>query len=122
MQKKILLIEDDDLIRDLYKTELETAGYSIDGYATGKEVLDALGKNSYDLVLLDIMLMDTNGLIVLKAIKANDATKDIRVIMLTNLGQDKIIKSAFELGAEGYLMKLHMTPEDLVKEVKNALQ
>jgi len=122
MQKKILLIEDDDLIRDLYKTELETAGYSIDGYATGKEGLDALGKNSYDLVLLDIMLMDTNGLIVLKAIKANDATKDIRVIMLTNLGQDKIIKSAFELGAEGYLMKLHMTPEDLVKEVKNALQ
>lgn len=122
MQKKILLIEDDDLIRNLYQSELGAAGYSIDGYATGKEGLDALGKNSYDLVLLDIMLPDINGLIILKTIKANDATKNIRVIMLTNLGQDTIIKSAFKLGAEGYLVKLSLTPDAFVKEVKNALQ
>lgn len=122
MQKKILLIEDDDLIRNLYQSELKAAGYSIDGYATGKEGLEALEKNRYNLVLLDILLPDINGLTILKTIKTNDATKNIRVIMLTNLSQDEIIKSAFTLGAESYLMKLSLTPEEIVKEVKNALQ
>jgi two-component system, OmpR family, response regulator ResD len=118
---KILLIEDEDYIRDLYKRQLDNAGLSTDAFATGQEGLAAITKNHYDLLLLDIMLPDTNGLQILKEVKQNPATKTTTVVLLTNLGQDVIIKEGFELGAEGYLIKASLTPNQVVQEVKNAL-
>src|SRR3990167_11424579 len=103
---KIVLIEDDDLIRELYKDELTAAGFNLDAFPTGREGLEAISKNRYDLLLLDIMLPDTNGLEVLKKIKLNPKTKGLPVVLLTNLGQDSIIKEGFKLGAEDYLIKL----------------
>ncbi len=74
-----------------------------------------------ELVLLDIMLPDTNGIDILKKIKTNLLTKDIGVVMLTNLGQDSIQKEAQALGAKGYLIKLSFTPDQIVQEVKKFL-
>lgn len=120
-QFKILLIEDEDYIRDLYKRQLDNAGLLTDAFATGQEGLAAVTKSHYDLILLDIMLPDTNGLQILKEVKQNPATKQTTVVLLTNLGQDVIIKEGFELGAEGYLIKASLTPNQVVQEVKNAL-
>lgn len=120
-QPKILLIEDEDYIRDLYKRQLDQAGLVTDAFATGQEGLSAVAANHYDLILLDIMLPDTNGLQILKEVKQNPSTKATTVVLLTNLGQDVIIKEGFELGAEGYLIKASLTPNQVVQEVKNAL-
>lgn len=121
MVKKILLVEDDDLIGELYKNELTQAGLPTDLCLTGKQAITALAQGGYDLILLDIMLPDTNGLELLKIIKENLATKNIPVMMITNLGQDSVIKQAFDLGAAGYLIKLAYTPDQIVAEVKNVL-
>jgi len=120
---KLLLIEDEDFIRDLYKRQLELAGIPTDAFGMGNDGLNAAHQNptAYDLVLLDIMLPDTNGLQILKDLKQNTATKSIPVILLTNLSQDMLIKEGFELGAEGYLVKAAYTPAQIVQEVKNIL-
>lgn len=120
---KLLLIEDEDFIRDLYKRQLELAGMPTDAFGLGNDGLNAAHQTptAYDLVLLDIMLPDTNGLQILKDLKQNNATKQIPVILLTNLSQDMLIKEGFELGAEGYLVKAAYTPAQIVQEVKNIL-
>jgi CheY-like chemotaxis protein len=120
---KLLLIEDEDFIRDLYKRQLELAGIPTDAFGMGNDGLNAAHQNptAYDLVLLDIMLPDTNGLQILKDLKQNTPTKSIPVILLTNLSQDMLIKEGFELGAEGYLVKAAYTPAQIVQEVKNIL-
>ena len=119
--KKILLIEDDDLIRELYADQLKMAGLQVFGYASGKTGLEAFKEQKYDLVLLDIMLPDTNGLEILRQMKQNSDLKSIPVVLLTNLGQDSIIKEGFKLGADGYLVKLAYNPEQIVKEVQSIL-
>ena len=121
MTKKILLIEDEDLIRDLYKRQLEQGGITTDAVANGTEGLKALQENNYDLVLLDIMLPDKNGLEVLITMKQDKLTKEIPVVMLTNLGQDSVIKEAFKLGAISYLLKASFTPDQMVQEVQKIL-
>jgi len=121
-QKNILLIEDDELIREMYQSELEAAGFKTSAFGTGKEGLAAAQGNHFDLLLLDIMLPDTNGLDILKTLKSQEATKYIKVVLLTNLGQDSIIKEGFQLGAEGYLIKVSYNPDQIVAEVKNFLK
>ncbi len=120
---RIILVEDEDSIRDLYKRQLDLAGFATDAFANGKGGLDALAQpqNKYLIALLDIMLPDINGLQILKEIKQNPAIKNMPVILLTNLGQDVIIKEGFELGAEGYLIKASYTPDQIVQELKNFL-
>lgn len=122
MDKKILLIEDDESISFLYKRQLDAAGLLTDALLTGNEGLAAASKNKYDLILLDIMLPDINGLDILKKLKENEVTKKIPVIFLTNLGQEAIIKEGFKLGADGYLIKASFTPDQMVEEVKTLIQ
>lgn len=118
---KVLLVEDEEFIRDIFKRQLDLSGLPTESFATGQEGLSAALKNQYTIILLDIMLPDMNGLEILKAIKENPQTKTTPVVMLTNLGQDAIIKQGFELGADGYLIKAAYTPDQIVQEVKNIL-
>ncbi len=121
-QKKILLIEDDESISFIYKRQLDLANFPTDTFSNAADGLKASAQAHYDLVLLDIMLPDMNGLDILKKLKENEKTKNIPVIFLTNLGQDSIIKEGFKLGAIGYLIKASYTPDQMVNEVKNILQ
>ena len=121
MAYRVLLVEDEDFIRDLYKRQFEKAGFIIESFGNGKDGLAAAIKNKYDLLLLDIMLPDMNGIEILRQVKQNPATKAIPVVMLTNLGQDEIIKEGFQLGAEGYLIKASFTPDQIVQEATNIL-
>lgn len=118
---KILLVEDEDFIRQLYKRQFEKAGYVIEDFANGKDGVAAGLKNQYDLILLDIMLPDVNGIDILKQIKENQTVGKTPVVMLTNLGQDDVIKEGFKFGATGYLIKAAYTPDQVVQEVTNIL-
>lgn len=119
---KVLLVEDEEFIRDLFKRQLDLSGFATDAFGTGNDGLAALGKNAYDLVLLDIMLPDINGLQILQNIRSKPESKNVAVVLLTNLGQDAVIKQGFELGADGYLVKAAYTPDQIVQEVKNIMQ
>lgn len=119
--KKILLVEDEDFIRELYVRQLEKAGFLVKSAPDGKTGLDMLKNEAFDLLLLDIMLPGINGLQLLREFKTNNPTSPMITILLTNLGQEAVIKEGFELGAQAYLIKASYTPDQVVNEVKNAL-
>ena len=118
MNKKILLIEDEDFIRQLYKDQIDSAGFDTDAFETGGEGLNAFRKNQYDLVVLDIILPDFNGLNILKEMKKDNFKKNTPVLILSNADQDIIIKQGLELGAEDYMQKVQSTPDMIVDKIK----
>ena len=121
MNKKILLIEDEFYILDLYRMILERAGFEVFLAENGEKGLK-LAQNLPNLILLDIMLPKMNGIILLKKLKEADLTKNIPVMILTNLGQEEIIKTAFDSGASGYFLKVRLNPEELVKKINLFLE
>lgn len=119
---KVLLIEDEDHIREIYKSELDLSGFQTDDFATAKEGLKAFKDNSYDAVLLDIILPDMNGLDVLKEMRRDSQKKDIPILLLTTLHQDIIIRKGLKLGATAYLQKDLITPDKLVDKIREILK
>lgn len=117
MKKKILLVEDDLFIRDLYERTLSLSGFETILAIDGEEGIAKARSKKPDLILLDIMMPKKNGIDVLKDLKADSSTKDIPVFLLTNLGQESILKEAFSLGARGYLLKARMLPRDVVAHI-----
>ncbi len=118
---RILVIEDEEYIRDLYKRQLALAGFTTDTASNGEEAAQVLTKNTYDLILLDIMMPGIDGLSLLEKIKKDEKTKDTKVVILTNLGQQDIIKEAFGLGTLDYIIKIKNTPDQIVEKVKGYL-
>jgi two-component system response regulator ResD len=121
MSKNVLIVEDEADIRTLYAEVLRDAGYTVIEAADGSTGLQKAFEENWDILLLDIILPGSDGVNVLKKIKANDALKSKPVILLTNLGVDHVIHDCFELGASGYLIKSEITPDKIVEEVTNYL-
>ncbi len=119
--KKILLVEDDLFIRDLYIRVLSQSGYGMSVAVNGEEGLQ-LALNKPDLILLDIMLPKVNGVEVLERLKEDKRTKDIPVVLVSNLGQRSIVKQALEIGARGYILKMSMTPYEIRDTVEKFLK
>ena len=119
--KKILLVEDEDSIRELYIRQLTKDGFLVTAAPAGENGLEELKKNQFDILLLDIMLPGMNGLQMLREFRAISPNSTMKVVMSTNLGQDTVIKEGFELGANAYLIKASYTPDQVVNEVKNVL-
>lgn len=118
--KKILLIEDEPLLIDLYKEAFQGEEFSLDIATSGTEGLKA-AKKLPDIILLDILLPEMNGFEVLRSLKGNNKTRRIPVIVLTNLGSEETDKDkqlAISLGAVDYLVKSYHTPDELVKIVQ----
>lgn len=120
--KKILIIEDDFFIRELYLRQLQKEGFEVSGSADGADGLVQANNLKPDLILLDIMLPKLNGLDLLRTLKTRPETQNIPVILLSNLGQDSVVKEGFTLGAEGYLIKSAYTPSQIIEEVKNFME
>ena len=121
---KILLVEDETELRDLYQLLLEDEGYLVDAKADGKQELQALEQGGYDLVLLDIMLPFIDGLEILSQLQKSrlPSKQNVKsVILLTNLAQDQTIARALELGVRGYLIKSDYNPEQLLEAVAGFL-
>jgi DNA-binding response OmpR family regulator len=120
--KKILIIEDDYFIQDIYDKAFRKAEYSVEIAKDGQEASAKTADNLYDMILLDIMLPKLNGIEVLKKIRDENAKNfNTPVLLITNLGQSNIIDEAFKLGADGYILKAHTTPQALVEEINKLL-
>ena len=121
MAKKILIIEDDVSLYTMYATELGLKAYDVSNVADGATAVEAIKTRTPDLILLDLMLPGKNGLEILQEIKSLPETKDIKVVMLTNFGNDENISKALELGAEDYIMKYNIVPSELSDKVASIL-
>ena len=106
MNKELIYsVEDDDNIRDLVKYTVEEAGYTIECFSNGNDMLEALKKQTPNLVLLDIMLPDIEGTEILKIIRTDYAHLPIKVIMLTAKTSEINIVAGLNLGADDYMPK-----------------
>lgn len=122
MASKILVVEDDNYARDIYQEILTDAGFTVTTANNGEEGLAKLVEGGYDLVLLDVMMPKLDGLEVLKSLKAQGKGKNNgKIILLTNLAHDPIIKEALDTGATDYLIKSDLNPDQLLEHVKKHL-
>lgn len=110
------------MLIDIYKTKLTSSGFLVDVASAGDEVLRRLEESKPDLLLLDIVLPQIDGWEILKLIKANPKLKDLKVIILSNLGQKEEVEKGMKLGATKYLIKAHYTPSQTVDEIKKVLK
>src|SRR2546423_11111857 len=107
---KILVVEDDLFIRDLYRETLKTEGYEVDTAVDGDDALVKIKQGTYDLILLDIIMPKMDGLNLMRKIKSDPTIpKHGSVVFLSNLDDSDEIKQALELG-NGYLIKSQLTP------------
>lgn len=119
MAQRILVVEDDQFLRELYDELLREEGYEVDLAPDGEIALAKIIKGGYELILLDIMLPKIDGLEILRRVKKQGTENpNGSTVLLTNLGQDSIIKEGFNLGASGYLIKSAMNPDQVLSEVK----
>ena len=118
---KVLIVDDEPNIRDLLSTSLRFAGFSVHAVANGADAVHAAEKGEPDIILLDIIMPKMDGFAALKKLKKNAATKNIPVILLTNLGQEEDIQKGKELGAIDYFIKANHTPQEVVDKVKSVL-
>ena len=121
MEQRILVVEDDLFLRELYTDVLNAEGYKIETAQDGEEALQKIKVGGYNLVLLDIIMPKMNGLEIMKLMKNSPSqTPNKCVIFLTNLDKEEEIKEALQLG-NGYLIKSKITPGNLIDEVKKYL-
>lgn len=120
--RKILIVEDDQFLREFYQELLTAEGYFVDVAADGEVGLSKIQNNEYNLILLDLMLPKKDGVQILRDLKVKGAkSQNLTIVVLTNLGQDLVIKECFELGADGYLIKSALNPDQVLTEVKSYL-
>ncbi|TSC75968.1 MAG: response regulator receiver protein [Parcubacteria group bacterium Gr01-1014_30] len=116
--KSILLVEDDPFLIDIYSTKLKEAGFSVDVAPSGKECLQKLKQELPDLLLLDIVLPEVDGWEIIRKIKEDAKLKDLKVVVLSNLGQKDEVEKGLAFGAVKYLIKAHYTPSEVVNAIK----
>lgn len=121
MKAKILLVEDDEFIRDIFHEILSSEGYEVTMAVDGGQALEQLKTGTWDLVLLDVMMPVMTGIEVIQKIKTENITVNYKkLIFLTNIDDGKEITKLQELG-DGYFMKSDLTPPGLVEKVKGIL-
>ena len=116
--KKILLVEDDPFLIDIYTTKFRDSGFEIEVIKNGEGAFDKIKKICPDIVLLDIILPQVSGWEILKELKNDAKLKNIKVVILSNLGQAEEIKKGNDLGADKYIVKAYYTPAEVVEEVR----
>ena len=121
LQKKILLVEDDDALASVYTTRLDAEGFTIKRVPNGEDALSATLEFKPDLILLDVMMPKVSGFDVLDILRNTPETANVRVIMLTALSQDADRQRAMDLGVDDYLVKSQVVIADVVDKVKQHL-
>lgn len=120
--KHILLVEDDPFLVDIYTTKFKKANLEVEVATNGEEALAKLKEKTPDLVVLDLVLPRIDGWEILSKIKANPKLKNLKVVVLSNLGQKEEVEKGLKLGATKYLIKAHCTPSQVAEEVKRCLE
>lgn len=114
----ILIVEDDVFLADLYKTKFALEGFKVSVAYDGEKGLDLARKVLPDVILLDLVLPKMTGFEILAALKSENATKNIPIILLTNLSQKTDVEKGLKLGANDYLIKAHFMPSEVVEKIK----
>jgi len=122
MAKRILLVEDDVFIADIYSSKLKELGFEIEVEGQGEKALEKILLSPPDLILLDIVLPDLDGWEILKRLEKEGLLKKIKVIVLSNLEQRIEVEKASAKYGIHYLIKANYTPLEIAKEVQKVLQ
>ncbi len=118
---KILIVEDDEFLANIYQTKFEKEGFKVTVAGDGEQGLKTAVSKKPEIILLDILLPKMDGFAVLENLKKDAATKDIPVILLTNLGQKEDVQKGLNMGAVDYLIKAHFKPSETVDKVRAVL-
>ena len=121
VKTKILLIEDEEMLANMYEVKFKNDGYDLVKALDGAMGLEMAKSMKPDFILLDIIMPKMDGFSVLKSLKEDANTKNIPVMLLTNLGQDEDVQRGKQLGAVGYLVKANITPSEVVAAVKKEI-
>lgn len=121
LSKKVLLVEDDDALANVYMTRLQAEGIEVRRVPNGEDALVAATEYRPDLIVLDVMMPKINGFDVLDIIRNTPTLGSTKIVMLTALSQDSDRKRAEELGADDYLVKSQVVMSDVVERIKHHL-
>ncbi len=119
--KTILIIEDDKFLFSLIAKKLEKEGFQVLNAGDSKGAFKILEEAKPDLIVLDLVLPVLDGYEILAILKKDINTKDIPVIILSNLGQKEDVEKAMALGAVDFMIKVNFTPDEIIKKIKNIL-
>jgi|SRR3989344_7434230 len=117
----VLVIEDELFLVEAYRAKFDKEGISVRFITNGSDAIDEIGKEAPRVILLDLMLPGVNGFDILGAIKKNEQWKDVPVIVLSNLSQEKDIGRCAELGAKEFIVKANTKLSDIIQKVKQYL-
>ncbi len=118
---RILIVEDEKILAEMYKDKFEEEGFDVDLVFSSEEAIEYFKNKKPDLILLDILLPKENGVYFLKKLKEIKETTKIPIIAFSNYEEPKTKKEALKLGAKAYLIKTQYTPKELLEEIKKYL-
>lgn len=117
-----MIIEDDDFLRSLAVTKLQSSGFDVESASNGQDGLAKLQSSSADLLILDLMLPVMNGFDVLRTLRNDPQYKNLPVIVFSNMGEEKDIKICLDLGITDYMIKSNFTLDELVEKINMVLK
>lgn len=118
---KVLIVDDEPALLDIYSTKLSMEGFQVAVAHDGIEGIQQAVQFKPEIILLDVVMPLKDGFETLQDLKMNTSTKDIPVIILSNLGQDYEVKRGMALGAKYFLTKANLSPQRVVDEIRRAL-
>jgi CheY-like chemotaxis protein len=118
---KVLIVEDEEFLADIYRIKFSAEGFEVTLAQNGREGYEQAKAIKPDLVFLDLLMPVMDGYQALDALRADPETKDLRVVILSNLGQEEEIADAMSRGADAFLIKANLTPNDLVIKAREML-
>ncbi len=119
--KKIIIVEDEEILRNLLKKKLENEGYEIDVAEDGEEGIKKIQETNFDLILLDIIMPKMGGFDVLEEMQKDENLKSIPVIVVSNSGQPVEVDRAQKLGAKDWVVKTEFDPQEVIDKVKKQI-
>ena len=119
---RVLFIEDDPTVAQMYKLKLELDGYQVTMAKDGEEGLELASEVKPDIIFLDIRLPKMDGFAVLERLRGNEQTRHIPVVILSNYGERELVERGLKLGALEYLIKSQTTPANLSRGVEGWLK
>ena len=118
---RISIIEDDQLIAQMYRMKLEAEGYDVDVAESGMNGIEMVAQKQPDLILLDYSLPDIDGSAVLREVRRNGVATDTPVIVLTNMDDESVENELSEWNIVDYIVKANLTPREVVAKIKQTL-
>jgi DNA-binding response OmpR family regulator len=118
---KVAIIEDDMAIVQMYRTKFETEGYEVATAPDGASGLELIDSFEPDIILLDLMMPNMNGLEMLSKLRNAPGGREAKVVVLTNMGDTETATKVYKLTADDYIVKAEMTPKQVAERVKALL-